>query len=296
MSRYNQKTEVKRAYLLALVAVLLWSSVATAFKLTLNKISVISLLFYSILTSVIILFLIILKTHKLKLLFSYKKSIYLKLLALGALNPFIYYIVLFKAYSLLPAQEAQAINYTWALMLTFLSAIILKQKIRVIDFIASFIAYFGVLIIATHGSLTSLEFSSTKGVIFALLSTIFWSIYWIYSVKIDIDTVVGMFITFFSGFIFLLIYIALFNIKIEYNLKGLIGSVYIGIFEMSITFIVWLSALKLSNNNSKIANLIFLSPFLSLIFIYFFVGETILFSTIIGLVLIILALILQKII
>ena len=285
---------MKRAYFYALLAVLLWSSVATAFKLTLKQISVVTLLFYSILTSLIFLFAILYKNKKLKKLFLLSKREYLYLLFLGFLNPFIYYIFLFKAYSYLPAQEAQAINYTWALILTFLSAIILKQKIKTIDFIASFIAYFGVLIIATHGNLASLEFGSLKGVFFALLSTIFWAVYWIYSVKIKIDSSVAMFFTFLSGFIFLLFYIFLFDIELKTNLKGLIGSIYIGIFEMSLTFLIWLKALRLSLNNAKIANLIFLSPFISLIFIHLFLKEKILLSTIVGLLLIIFALILQQ--
>ena len=32
----------------------------------------------------------------------------------GLLNPCLYYLVLFKAYELLPAQQAQALNYSWA--------------------------------------------------------------------------------------------------------------------------------------------------------------------------------------
>ncbi len=65
-------------------------------------------------------------------------------------------------------------------------------------------------------------------------------------------------------------------------------------FEMGITYIFWLKAMKLTNNSSKIANLIFISPFLSLVFIYLLVGEKILLSTFVGLVLIILGLLLQQ--
>ena len=84
-------------------------------------------------------------------------------------------MVLFKAYDALPAQEAQAINYTWALMLTFLSVIFLKQKLTINDIIAGIICYFGVLIIASKGSPFSLDFSNIQGVTLALLSTILWS-------------------------------------------------------------------------------------------------------------------------
>ncbi|NJK98814.1 MAG: EamA family transporter, partial [Bacteroidales bacterium] len=49
---------------------------------------------------------------------------------LGFLNPLLYYLVLFKAYSLLPAQIAQPLNYTWPLILVILSIIFLSKNIR----------------------------------------------------------------------------------------------------------------------------------------------------------------------
>jgi drug/metabolite transporter (DMT)-like permease len=70
--------------------------------------------------------------------------------------------------------------------------------------------------------------------------------------------------------------------------------VYVGAFEMSITFILWLSALRLSENTAKVGSLIFLSPPLSLIFIHFFVGEDITGATMAGLGLILLGLVAQK--
>ncbi|NQT57150.1 MAG: EamA/RhaT family transporter, partial [Desulfobacteraceae bacterium] len=53
--------------------------------------------------------------------------------------------------------------------------------------------------------------------------------------------------------------------------------------------------LKLSENTAKVGNLIFISPFISLVFIHFLVGEDILASTYIGLVLIVVGLIIQQI-
>jgi drug/metabolite transporter (DMT)-like permease len=61
-----------------------------------------------------------------------------------------------------------------------------------------------------------------------------------------------------------------------------------------VTFVFWLKALKYSENTAKVGNLIFLSPFLSLIFIHFLLGERILPSTFAGLGLIVAGLILQR--
>ena len=56
----------------------------------------------------------------------------------------------------------------------------------------------------------------------------------------------------------------------------------------------WLNAIKLSTNASQVANLIFISPFISLFLISFIVGETILLSTFIGLIFIIIGLVIQQ--
>jgi len=287
---YNQK----KAYMYGFFSVFLWSTVASAFKITLRYFSPIELLFYSAFVSMVVLLIIIFRQNKIQLFFSYDRNIYLRLALLGFLNPFLYYLVLFKAYDLLPAQEAQPINYTWALTLSYLSFFVLKHKLNIYDFLAGLICYLGILIISTQGNLIDFEFSSKFGVFLAFLSTVIWAIYWIYSVKLAIDPIIGLFVNFLAGFIFILFYILFSGQTLSFNLYGALGSVYIGCFEMGITYVLWLNAMKLTDNSSKIANLIFISPFISLIFIHFFVGEKILASTFIGLILIVFGLLLQQ--
>jgi drug/metabolite transporter (DMT)-like permease len=80
----------------------------------------------------------------------------------------------------------------------------------------------------------------------------------------------------------------------KFSYEALPAIVYIGIFEMSVTFVFWLSALKFSARADKVSQLIFLSPFLSLIFIHFFIGEKIAVSTLVGLIFITLGIIFQQ--
>ena len=69
--------------------------------------------------------------------------------------------------------------------------------------------------------------------------------------------------------------------------RGIGGSVYVGVFEMGVTFVLWMRALSLSRTTAQVSNLVYLSPFLSLGLISVIVGETILPSSVIGLVFII---------
>ena len=58
----------KRAYLLAIIAVFFWSTVASAFKISLRYLNYIQLQFYATIISVVILFIIISSQNKLSLL------------------------------------------------------------------------------------------------------------------------------------------------------------------------------------------------------------------------------------
>jgi drug/metabolite transporter (DMT)-like permease len=284
----------EKAYALGLAAALTWSTVATAFKLSLRHLNPVELLFYSSGVSVLVLAAVLAAQGRIRLVFDGSSDQYLRSLALGFLNPFLYYLVLFKAYDLLPAQEAQPLNYTWAITLGVLSAPLLGQKLGLRDLGAGLVSYAGVVVIATHGNVLSLRFSDPLGVALALGSTVIWALYWIYNARDDRDPVAALLLNFVAGWVFILLFSLFTGALGPPSLPGLAGAAYVGVFEMGITFVVWLTALRLTESTARIANLIFLSPFLSLVFIRFFVGEAILPSSFAGLVLIVGGLLIQR--
>jgi drug/metabolite transporter (DMT)-like permease len=282
------------AYLYAVTAVLFWSTIASAFKVSLRHMDFLHLVFFSSIASMSVLFLILLAQNKLDLLASYSVRDYLNSAMLGFLNPFLYYVVLLKAYSLLPAQEAQPLNYTWSIVLVLLSIPLLRQRIKLISILAIFISYFGVLVISTRGDITGLTFESPLGVALALGSSIVWALFWIYNVKDKRDEVAKLFLNSAFGFIFIsAVLLASSGVKMP-DTGGIVGATYVGFFEMGITFVLWLKALKLSRTTAQVSNLIYLSPFVSLVLIHIIVGENILPSTIIGLVFIVAGIIMQQ--
>jgi len=286
-------TRQGRAYIYGLATIGLWSTVASACKLSLRFISPVELVFYSSLTSCLLLAVILISQKKLHLLAGMGKAEWILAVKLGLLNPFLYYLILFKAYDLLPAQQAQPINYTWAITLSLLSVPLLGQRLGRMQMVAILISYFGVIVISTGGNLQELHFDNPFGVFLALLSTVFWALYWIGNTRDSRDPVVGLFMNFLCAIPFIGLYLLVFEPLRKVAPLGLAGAVYLGFFEMGISFLFWLAAMKLTDNTARIANLIFLSPFLSLVFIYFLVGEKILPSTLLGLVFIIAGLVVQ---
>lgn len=283
-----------KAYTFAISAVLLWSTIASAFKLTLSYLDYIQLLFLASIFSSIALLIILLLQGKFMLLKQLTKKDLFRSSLLGFLNPFLYYLVLLKAYSLLKAQEAGTLNYIWPITLVLLSIPLLKQKISWISFVAIVTSFFGIIIISTEGNIDSLEFREPLGVFLAVISSVFWALYWIYNIKDKRDEIVKLFVNFLFGTFYILIVVLWFTDFRNIQLPGIVGSVYIGLFEMGITYFLWLKALKLSINTAKVSNLVYLSPFISLIIIRNVVGEKILLSTIIGLVFIISGIIIQQ--
>ncbi len=284
----------KQAYIYAITSVILWTTIASVFKISLQYVDFLQLLFYASIVSIFTLFIILLTQNKIKVLKEYSKNEYAYSAILGFLNPFLYYMILFKAYSLLPAQEAQALNYTWPIMLVLLSIPLLRQKIRLISVFAIIISFIGVLIISTKGDISRFSFSNMEGIALALSSAIIWALFWIYNIRDKRDAIAKLFLNFIFGFIFILISILLFSEIIIPDITGIFGVTYVGLFEMGITFIIWLKALQLSKTTARVSNLIYLVPFPSLVVIYFIAGEEILFSTIIGLVFIVSGILLQQ--
>jgi drug/metabolite transporter (DMT)-like permease len=279
---------VKRSYFYAALAVLFWSTIPTVFKIGLGELEVIPMLTIATITSTVALLLIVLFNKKWELLKNSSRRELISSAFLGLINPTIYYIILLKAYKLLPGQVAQPLNMIWPIILVFLSVPILKQKIPARSFAALFISFAGVYIISSQGDPLHPGSSDPAGVALALGSSLFWAFYFIFNVKDKRDESVKLFTSFLFASVFLIIISAVTgNIHPGVSLKGLSASVYVGLFEMGITFFFWLKALQLAETSDKVSNLVYLAPFISMVFLYFIIKEHVYYTTPAGILLII---------
>jgi len=276
------------SYIYAGLAVFFWSTIPTVFKIGLGELEVIPMLAIASAASAFVLFIIVLSEKKLALLKRMTLNELLISALLGFINPFLYYIILLRAYQLLPAQVAQPLNMIWPIILVFLSVPLLKQKIPGKSYAALFISFIGVYIISSQGQLFHPGRSNTFGVLLASGSSIFWALYFILNVRDKRDESVKLFTNFMFASAYL-IFALFFSGKAgsAISLRGAAASVYVGIFDMGITFFFWLKALHFSENSAKVSNLVFLAPFLSLVFVHFIIKEPVYYTTPVGLLLII---------
>ncbi len=265
------------------------------------------LLFISTLTAVLALFLLLRAGGKRRFFSSVTSRDWKRAAILGFINPFLYYLILFQAYSILPAQVAQALNMIWPLILVLLSIPILGQKIRWFSIVAMLISFSGALLIATQGTFFSeqgVQIKNPFGVILAASSAFLWALYFLLNMKNNLPDDLSLFLNFlFAG-----IYISLFEViswlvggsafngaGLEPGLKSTLSAVYVGLFEMAIPFVIWLKALKLARNTAVVSSLIYIFPFLSLLLIHFILGEPVYPTTLWGLILIVGGVLLSRI-
>ena len=287
----------KRAYLLALLAILFWSTISSALKITLRYMAFDQMLLWSVLSGIIFLGIINQSGKNALRLKHLTRKDFLSSAIMGFFSPFMYYLILFKAYDLLEAQIAGVLNYTWPIVLVLLSVPMLKQKISYKSLSAISISFLGILLISTRGNFGSFQVLDPLGVSLAVGSAFFWAFYWIFNMRDHREDTGKILLNLIFGFLYMIIYFIVREKEPVFpDIKGIIGSLYIGFFEMSFTYVIWLKALNYSKNVVRVSNLIYLSPFIALFWIQEAVGETIHLFTIAGLVLIVLGIILQQIV
>jgi len=287
--------KTRQSYIYAGLAIFFWSTVPTAFKISLIELEVLPIITIASITSALILLIIILISGKWRQIVQNSGKDLLNSAVLGLINPFLYYLILLKAYKLLPAQVAQPLNMIWPIILVFLSVPLLKQKIERKSYIALGISFSGVYLISSQGHLFQFCGSDLTGVFLATGSSFFWAFYFILNVRDKRDEAVKLFLNFFFGSMYLLTTMTLTgNWHGTIGLKGALGSVYIGVFEMGITFFFWLKDLSLAETTDKVSNLVYFAPFISLLFVNYFLKEHVYYTTPVGLLLIIGGILIQN--
>jgi drug/metabolite transporter (DMT)-like permease len=271
----NQKNTIaqneRTATNFGLIAVLLWSTVATGFKLGLEVLSVLQLLFLGTVISWGVFLSVVLATHE----YFIHRSEVAKVVCLGLLNPCAYYVILFSAYERLPAYIAQPLNYTWAIMLAVLAVPLLKHTLSTKNLIAISISYLGVVVLLTFETNTTQDGLSWVGISLAMSSTLIWALYWILNTKCYSKPIPLMFWSFTAALPVLGVGLLTTDSFPPLTLPNLFYGAWVGLLEMGITFLAWQRALRLAPNAGRVSQLIFLSPILSLGIIYLILEEPI---------------------
>ena len=283
---YNERS----ALLFGLSAVLLWSTVATGFKLGLRVLEPVQLLWLGSTISFALFATCFLATRR----WRHWPVDWKRMALLGLANPVLYYLILFEAYNRLPAQIAQPLNYTWSITLAILAVPLLKQPLTRRVILGIVVSYAGVLVLLSQGRWDGALTIDGIGVALALFSTVLWAGYWLASVRLGADPIILMTLGFGTGSLLLTAICALSTGLPALTPEHLGYGAWVGLVEMGFGFLFWQIALARTQHAAKLGQLIYLSPVISLMLIGTVLGETIYWTSVAGILVIIAGLIVAR--
>jgi drug/metabolite transporter (DMT)-like permease len=281
------------SYIYVAFVVLFWSSTAAVGKLLLADLASINLLFIINLLATSALFTIVLLQGKIGLIPVLKIRDYLTFSYMGFLGVFLYTLLLFEALKIMSAQEAFILNYLWPIIVVILSAVILGEKLTTRKIIGVFFSFLGVFIIITAGDPLSLSYTNLRGSLYVLLAAVSYGLFSVMGKKLNYDGYLSMMFYYFFGTVFSSIPVLVQASFPRLTLTQILGVLWLGVFANGLAFVLWFQALKYGDT-TLMSNIVFLTPFLSLVYAYLLLGEKIIVTSVIGLTLIVIGILVQS--
>ena len=179
-------------------------------------------------------------------------------------------------------------------MLVVFSIIILKEKLTASKVIAMLCSFIGIIILSSGGN-TSVGGNRIGGIICCLLAAAAYGLFSVLNKKADLDqnitmTVIWLVVTICAGVL---------GIMTEkwVMIRGTqwLGILWLGIVIDAVAYLFWALALKGTDNTASIANLAYLTPFLSVIVSAVFLHEKIQVKAIVALIFIVGGILIQNV-
>lgn len=288
------KNKINNAYTNLAFCILLWASIPVATKKILVELDNLQALFYSTVLSTFVLGILLIFQKKLKDLIKYNKNQYGTMFFLGFIGNYLYYVLLYGALSKTTASEGFILAYTWPIIVLILSFIILKDKVTIQKLAGILISFFGIIIITTKGNITTFNLTNYQGAILALSGAFVFALFSVLGKKFNFDKTISVFIYFLSALIFIIPTVLIFSSITFPSFNVWLWIIYNGVFVNGISYIFWFKALE-GGETHIVSNLLYFTPFISLIYISIFLDEKILSSAVVGLIVIVMGVLSQYI-
>jgi drug/metabolite transporter (DMT)-like permease len=237
---------------------------AAAVKLMLSSVPDLEALCISAVFAFLFLLLVNVFTGKIKELGRYKAKDYLTMAALGFLGLFLYSALYYYGLSKLSSQTACILNYLWPAALVLFSCIILREKITALKIAALAMSFAGVMIMSSGASESGAH--SASGVIACILAALCYGLYCVLNRKKDYDQNISMMVVWLTVALCSAVSGPWLETWVPIGGTQWIGLLWLGVVVDAIAYLLWALALTGTENIAGIANLAYLTPFLSLIF------------------------------
>ena len=285
---------MKKNYVYAVVSVLIWSTTAAMVKKMLYDIPNLEALSISSFLAFLFLLIVNLKNGTVREMKRYSLKDYGIMSVLGFIGLFLYSALYYYGLAVLTSQETCILNYLWPIMLVIFSCIILKEKFTFTKGTAMLCSFAGIVILSL-GNGTSSSKNASLGIVSCIIAAACYGLFSVLNKKADYNQQISMMVIWFVTGVCSMILGLMSETWVPIKGPQWIGMLWLGIVIDALAYLLWALAIKGAENTAKIANLAYLTPFLSLIVSAIFLGEKIQLRALIALFFIIGGILLQNI-
>ena len=283
---------MKKSYFYAFVSVFFWSTTTTVSKLLLHSISTMQVMAVSSVFASVFLLLVNLKKGNLPQLKTYKMRDYLVLTGVGFLGMFLYRMLLFFGVARMMASQAMIVNYLWPIMAVLAGCVFLKEKLTVRKAVAVLMSFLGVIIVTSGGNFAGISGTDMTGTLYCAVAAVLYGVFVAINKGLKYDSFVSMMIYNTVAAVCAIIGTLLSGETLLLTVPQNLGLVWVGVCNTAIGFVAWDLAMK-SGDTAKVANIAYITPFLSLVVAYVILGEPITLWSVGGLAVIVAGIFLQ---
>ncbi|MBR5311861.1 MAG: DMT family transporter [Clostridia bacterium] len=284
---------MKKNYIYAVTAVLIWSTTAAMVKKMLYDIPNLEALAVSSFFAFLFLLIVNLKNGTVKEMRRYSVKDYAVMSGLGFIGLFLYSALYYYGLAQLTSQEACILNYLWPIMLVIFSCIILKEKFTFTKGTAMLCSFAGIVILSLGNGSSSSE-NAVLGMISCIIAAACYGLFSVLNKKADYDQGICMMVVWLVAAVCPMILGLMTETWVPIRSTQWLGILWLGIGIDAVAYLLWALALKGAENTAKIANLAYLTPFLSLIVSAVVLGETIRLRALIALIFIVGGILMQN--
>lgn len=262
---------MKRTYILAGISILLWSTLATVSKLLLGSMDSVQVLGISAAFAAVALFVYNAASGKLAVMKQYRLKDYGAMVLMGLPGTLFYNLFYYAGAAILPASQAFIVNYLWPIMSVVFACVLLKEKLTGRKVLAFAISFLGVVTVA-GGDLVNFHAQTLWGILLCMGAAVSYGVYTAVNQKWSYDKQVAVMVAYGSTFVLCAIISLIMGKPLQIGWGQLAGLGWNGVFVMAVATTTWALALE-SGNTAKVSNLAYITPFLSLVWVFLVLHE-----------------------
>lgn len=264
LRQFKNMNRNQKSFLYAGITILTWSTLASVVKSLLSNIPNLEALSISSLFAALFLLAGNIKRGRWCRMKQYSIGNYGMMAGLGFVGLFLYSALYYYGLSRLSSQEACILNYLWPAMLVLFSCLIMKEKLTVMKMAALLCSFVGVIVLVL-GNNTASGGNSVMGMAACIVAAICYGLFSVLNKKTDFDQNIAMMVMWFVAAVCALVLGRMTESWVTIEGVQWLGMLWLGIMVDAVAYLFWALALSEAENTATIANLAYLTPFLSLI-------------------------------